>query len=203
VASEGVKTTAKVTGDAISTGSTLASLAATTAATVTAAATTMASWLPAALVASIGTFGAAAVVGGAGLLAAFALIKGFSDGGYTGSGGVNEPAGIVHKGEVVWSQADIRRSGGVSAVEAMRKGNVSAGVPASSGGGSTSAGNGVPAQSRPMVVNLHEDASRAGQVSRSQLGEQDVIDICVANIRGEKELHQVNQEKYGLKPQGT
>ncbi|WP_417788227.1 EF-hand domain-containing protein [Stutzerimonas xanthomarina] len=45
----------------------------------------------------------------------------FANGGYTGAGGVNEPAGIVHKGEVVWSQADIARAGGVSAVESMRK----------------------------------------------------------------------------------
>ncbi|MGS5704468.1 transglycosylase SLT domain-containing protein, partial [Acinetobacter baumannii] len=36
-------------------------------------------------------------------------IAGFSDGGFTGSGGKYEPAGIVHKGEVVWSQEDIRR----------------------------------------------------------------------------------------------
>ncbi|MNF11717.1 hypothetical protein D3C80_2129910 [compost metagenome] len=54
-----------------------------------------------------------------------------------------------------------------------------------------------------MTFNLIEDASRAGQVSRRQLGEQDVIDICVANIRGERELHQVQQEKYGLQSQGT
>lgn len=47
---------------------------------------------------------------------------GYADGGYTGSGGKNDPAGIVHKGEVVWSQDDIRRAGGVSNVEAMRKG---------------------------------------------------------------------------------
>lgn len=47
---------------------------------------------------------------------------GFAAGGYTGEGGVNEPAGVVHKGEVVWSQADIARAGGVGVVEAMRKG---------------------------------------------------------------------------------
>jgi hypothetical protein len=129
---------------------------------------------------------------------------GFSGGGYTGAGGVNDPAGTVHKGEIVWSQSDIRKFGGVASVEALRNGNVSAGRSTSGGSGSsTAASNGVPAQERPMVVNLHEDASRAGQVNRSQLGEQDVIDICVANIRGERELHQVNQEKYGLKPQGT
>jgi lambda family phage tail tape measure protein len=48
--------------------------------------------------------------------------RGFTVGGYTGPGGVNEPAGIVHKGEVVWSQADIARAGGLGVVEAMRRG---------------------------------------------------------------------------------
>lgn len=46
----------------------------------------------------------------------------FATGGYTGTGGVNEVAGIVHKGEVVWSQSDITKAGGVDTVEAMRKG---------------------------------------------------------------------------------
>ncbi len=46
----------------------------------------------------------------------------WADGGYTGPGGKNEPAGIVHAGEVVWSQKDIARAGGVGVVEAMRLG---------------------------------------------------------------------------------
>lgn len=46
----------------------------------------------------------------------------YSDGGYTGPGGKYQPAGVVHKGEVVWSQQDIARAGGVGVVEAMRKG---------------------------------------------------------------------------------
>lgn len=49
--------------------------------------------------------------------------NGKSSGGYTGAGGKYEPAGIVHKGEVVWSQQDIARAGGVATVEAMRKGH--------------------------------------------------------------------------------
>ena len=46
----------------------------------------------------------------------------FSVGGYTGPGGVNDVAGIVHAGEIVWSQSDIANAGGVDVVEAMRKG---------------------------------------------------------------------------------
>lgn len=58
---------------------------------------------------------------GLGKIPRLALPDGFADGGYTGPGGKYQPAGIVHAGEVVWSQADIARWGGVGVVEAMRK----------------------------------------------------------------------------------
>ncbi|MFC2756982.1 tape measure protein [Propionibacterium acidifaciens] len=44
----------------------------------------------------------------------------FAGGGYTGPGARLQPAGVVHKGEVVWSQADVARWGGPGVVEAMR-----------------------------------------------------------------------------------
>lgn len=49
------------------------------------------------------------------------VVTGYATGGYTGSGGKYDPAGIVHKGEVVWSQEDIKAWGGVARVESMRK----------------------------------------------------------------------------------
>lgn len=42
-------------------------------------------------------------------------LPGFADGGFTGGGG------IVHPNEIVWSQDDIRKAGGVGKVEAMRR----------------------------------------------------------------------------------
>ncbi|WP_020185060.1 tape measure protein [Methylopila sp. 73B] len=60
--------------------------------------------------------------GGGGFFMGLSGLLGFAGGGYTGAGGVNEPAGVVHRGEVVFSQADITRNGGVEAVEAMRRG---------------------------------------------------------------------------------
>ncbi|MGA9606511.1 MAG: tail protein (tape measure) [Rouxiella badensis] len=66
-------------------------LATTTAASTAAAGTTLASWLPAALVASVGSFGAAAIVGGAALASAFALSKvlgGRKNGGPVTGGGM-------------------------------------------------------------------------------------------------------------------
>jgi hypothetical protein len=47
-------------------------------------------------------------------------LGGFANGGYTGPGGKYEPAGIVHKGEVVFSQADVAMMGGANRVNAMR-----------------------------------------------------------------------------------
>lgn len=48
------------------------------------------------------------------------LSNGKSEGGYTGPGGKYEPAGIVHRGEVVWSQADVKAVGGPKRANAMR-----------------------------------------------------------------------------------
>lgn len=59
--------------------------------------------------------------GGGGLLGGIiGGLFGFSEGGYTGPGGKHEPAGVVHKGEVVFSQDDVAKMGGVAAVEALR-----------------------------------------------------------------------------------
>jgi hypothetical protein len=45
---------------------------------------------------------------------------GYAEGGYTGPGAKHQIAGVVHAGEVVWSQADVARAGGVGPVETMR-----------------------------------------------------------------------------------
>ncbi len=47
-------------------------------------------------------------------------ITGFAEGGYTGHGSKYQPAGTVHKGEVVWSQADVKAVGGPRRANAMR-----------------------------------------------------------------------------------
>lgn len=140
IGAEAAKASAKVAGNSISTASSVASNTTIATSEAATAGATFTAWLPAALVKSVGTAGAAAIVGGTALLAAFALIKGFSNGGYTGDGGVNDPAGIVHKGEVVWSQKDIQRAGGVAAVESLRKGGTS---PSISGSGGISKGGDV------------------------------------------------------------
>lgn len=50
------------------------------------------------------------------------MASGFARGGFTGHGGIYQPAGVVHRGEIVWSQSDIAKAGGIAAVEGMRMG---------------------------------------------------------------------------------
>ncbi|MBK8667806.1 MAG: hypothetical protein IPN21_18450 [Burkholderiales bacterium] len=45
----------------------------------------------------------------------------FAEGGYTGHGGRYEPAGVVHRGEGVLSQSDIRALGGPAGFESLRR----------------------------------------------------------------------------------
>lgn len=47
--------------------------------------------------------------------------KGFAGGGYTGHGGKYEPAGIVHKGEGVLTQEEVKALGGPQGFEDLRK----------------------------------------------------------------------------------
>lgn len=47
--------------------------------------------------------------------------KGFADGGYTGHGGKYEPAGVVHKGEGVLTQEEVKALGGPQGFEDLRK----------------------------------------------------------------------------------
>lgn len=190
---------AKVTADGVITTSSLASTATTTGAQVAAAGTTLSAWLPAALVASIGSFGAAAVVGGTALLAAFALIKGFEKGGYTGNGGTKDVAGVVHGKEFVFDAASTSRIG-VENLEAMRKGE------ALPGGTSTklirSSDSAEPSDSGSgggVVVNLIEDKSqKSGTVSSRVVDRQQVLDIVVSSIYGDEEVHDALSTKYGI-----
>lgn len=72
--------------------------------------------------ASGSSYGAADFFKSAASAAPGAYGPGFDGGGFTGAGGRYDIAGFVHRGEVVWSQDDVKRWGGPSAVDAMRRG---------------------------------------------------------------------------------
>lgn len=97
---------------------------------------------------------------------------GFSAGGYTGDGGKYEPAGVVHKGEVVWSQTDIARAGGLGVVEAMRRGlrgYVDGGVVGAGSPARALAGG--PSVSIDSTINVQNGGDGAGDGAASRSSE--------------------------------
>ncbi|QYY34620.1 hypothetical protein [Ruficoccus sp. ZRK36] len=82
-----------------------------TSSTVVQEATKQTAMGPTAMLASIGSWGAAAIIGAAVLTAVMASVGGFAVGGYTGFGGKYEPAGIVHRGEFVVPADVVARQG--------------------------------------------------------------------------------------------
>jgi lambda family phage tail tape measure protein len=90
-------------------------------------------------IANVLTGGGFAGMMGAGGMGVGGLLShglGFAQGGYTGDGNPDEPAGIVHKGEVVFHQQSVRRLG-VGFLENLRLGRTS---PAMFGGEGMMAG---------------------------------------------------------------
>jgi hypothetical protein len=104
---------------------------------------------PGAALTSISSFGVAAAVGIAALIAAMAAFGGFSEGGHTG-GGANQVRGVVHGQEYVipaWMTQDARMANTIAGLEAVRTGGSTAWVdgiaaasaaPSGSGSGDTS-----------------------------------------------------------------
>lgn len=84
-------------------------------------------WATASAYVATATMGSAVAIGQIALTEfiasnkALAMAGSFASGGYTGAGGKYDPAGIVHKGEYVFSQQDVNRIG-LSNLEAMHNG---------------------------------------------------------------------------------
>ncbi|PTX95774.1 hypothetical protein [Opitutus sp. ER46] len=94
---------------------------------------------------SISSWGLAAAIGLAALIAVLAAFGGFSSGGYTGDGSTSEVAGLVHRKEVVFSAADTAAWGGAGAVEALRLGGPSAVRPSAATATAMSGAGGIAA----------------------------------------------------------
>lgn len=161
---------------AATTATQVGALATTTAASTASAGTTMAAWLPAALVASVGSFGAAAIIGGAALVGAFALSKTLAGGRKNGgpvSAGSMYQVGEGGKPEIyqastgkqymipgdngkVISNKDMQSGGGVS---------VQVNVINQSTGATVQSANGYMQDGSAVVDLLITDMERGGPVS--------------------------------------
>lgn len=132
--------------------------------------------------------GGSSATGSGGWLTGIFKGLGFSNGGYTGSGPKNKPAGIVHAGEVVWSQNDIARAGGVGVVEAMRKGMaMPAAVQAPSMPSLASMGGGGGAVTVSVPINIDATGADAAGLARVeqqvQKLQRDLPGTVIATVR--------------------
>ena len=141
-------------------------------------------------------------------------LAGFSSGGYTGDGGKFEPKGVVHGGEFVLRKEVVQLPGMRGYLEGLNKRGYASGGYV--GGASDLS---VPSFSMPstedrqaetasppskgVVVNLHEDASRAGQVKATTGPDgRQFVDAYVSNIKTQGQMAKVLEETYGLKRRG-
>lgn len=123
--------------------------------------------------------------------------KGYSTGGYTGAGGVNDAAGIVHKGEVVFSQRDVAKFGGWQAVEAIRRGG--AGVLANIGnrlglGFSDGRQAALPSPTRfnaaPHAVSMAGDNITINVHAAPGMSEQSLVNAIMAKLEARSQAKQ-------------
>lgn len=162
---------AQQTAIATTTAASVAGTATTTAASTAAAGTTMAAWLPAALVASIGSFGAAAVVGGAALLASFGLVAALS--GKRKNGGPVSAGGMYQVGE--GGMPEIYQAGnGRQYMIPGDNGSVISNKDLSSGGGAAAGGG--------VVINIQNYTSATVDAQANNTGGGITVDVIVADL---------------------
>lgn len=186
-------TAAQVAGTAAVTTAQVGATATIAATTTTAAATTgtavAGSMAPAAGLASIASFGGAAVIGGAALLATMLLAKSFGGGRQYGGGVSGNKMYRVNEGG---APEIFNAAGGKQYMMPNTRGEVVSNKDATSGSGSGQ-----------TVVNVNNYSGEAVDVKRSQLGEQDVIDIVVGNIAGGGRIGQAVNQTTGTKRRGN
>ncbi|MAB96924.1 MAG: phage tail tape measure protein [Pseudomonadaceae bacterium] len=154
-------------------GETVATAAA--AASVAQATAVAAAWAPAAAATSLASFGANAVPAAAGitstnvLAATFASGAGFKQGGYTGNGGINDVAGVVHGKEFVFDAAATSRIG-IDNLESIRAGRDLASASARPGGSANDSSYGGASQYNtfnfPNITNAREAKKATAQAAR-------------------------------------
>ncbi|WP_314295923.1 tape measure protein [Acinetobacter schindleri] len=127
--------------------------------------------------------------------------KGFANGGYTGHGGKYEPAGIVHKGEGVLTQEEVKALGGPQGFEDLRKsirrGYATGGLVADthrvgmgavnaigSGGGSKTSSSGGDVY-YTQTIHIASDGSATSESDAKQLGKM-MENMTLAVIRREQ-----------------
>lgn len=176
--------TAQVSAVAAATAAQTAGLATTTAASTTAATTTMAVWTPAAAVASIGSFGGAAAIGIAALVAAMALAGGLA--GKRKNGGPVAAGSMYQVGEGGMPEI-YRASTGKQYMIPGDNGRVISNKQMTSGSGS---------ESVPVYINIQNYTGATVDAQASQDGNGVTIDMIVADINQGGRVSQAIQQNH-------
>lgn len=97
----------------------------------------------------------------------FGKLFGYADGGYTGNGGKNEPAGVVHKGEYVFSKARTAQLG-VANLERLHRGYASGGFVGAPGpvGGRVANDNGPSITYAPVIDARGADVAAVARLEQ-------------------------------------
>jgi len=143
-------------------------------------------WAAPATLATIASFGGAAAQAPLSIIAAKTSVlaagaTGFSDGGYTGDGGRLQPAGIVHKGEFVFSAPSVRALGleRLENLHRSSRGYADGGLVTAGGPAPISSRSSGSSASRPII--LVDSERTANRIARNSPAEADVIRILVEN----------------------
>ncbi|MFN3319932.1 MAG: phage tail length tape measure family protein [Allorhizobium sp.] len=129
----------------------------------------------------------------------------FDSGGYTGHGGRLQPAGVVHKGEVVWSQDDVARAGGWQTVEAMRLGR--RGYAGGGAVGMSAANANISGPKSSIVVNNYSNARVETEEQTDERGNRQTV-FTLSEAVGEAlstkggRANKTMTSQYGVRKQG-
>lgn len=175
---------AQTSAIATTTAAQTAGLATTTAASTTAATTTMAVWTPAAAVASIGSFGGAAAIGIAALIAAMAVAGGLA--GKRKNGGPVAAGSMYQVGEGGMPEI-YRASTGKQYMIPGDNGRVISNKQMTSG----SSGESVP-----VYINIQNYTGATVDAQASQDGNGVTIDMIVADINQGGRVSQAIQQNH-------
>lgn len=176
---------------AATTAAQVGGLATTTAASTASASTTMAAWLPAALVASVGSFGAAAIIGGAALVGAFALSKTLAGG--RKNGGPVSAGSMYQVGEGGMPEIYRASNGSQYMIPGDNGSVISNKDLQGSGGGALQ-----------VVNNVYNYANGVNVDTRSsQNGGQLVIETFITDMQNGGPMSSQMQDTFGLRRQAN
>ncbi|MCK6930096.1 tail protein (tape measure) [Enterobacter roggenkampii] len=175
---------AQTSAIATTTAAQTAGLATTTAASTAAATTTMAVWTPAAAVASIGSFGGAAAIGIAALIAAMAMAGGIA--GKRKNGGPVSAGSMYQVGEGGMPEI-YRASNGSQYMIPGDNGKVISNKQMNSGAGGSSV---------PVTINIQNYTGATVDAQATQDGNGVTIDMIVADINNGGRVSQAIQQNH-------